>query len=103
MLPLCLVLFIFYNFYYKRDFKRPDVNFIKNIRFVQMSMGQASDGIDLAYEFVDDFMYWRKPEKSLLLMKGAVQVSLVMGAVLWVVPLPYLIVGGLWAMVLSNS
>ena len=37
--PVGLVMFIFYNFYFKRDFKRPQPYYLKNMRFIQMMMG----------------------------------------------------------------
>ena len=37
--PLVIVIFTFYNFYKKKEFKRPEVDYIKNMRFIQMLMG----------------------------------------------------------------
>jgi hypothetical protein len=47
--PMGLVVFIFYNFYLKRQFKRPEVNYIKNMRLIQMIMGQTHEIIAMAY------------------------------------------------------
>jgi hypothetical protein len=32
--PLFMIVFIFYNFYFKREFVRPEVNYVKNMRFI---------------------------------------------------------------------
>lgn len=32
--PVGLVIFIFYNFYFKKQYKRPDTDYIKNVRFI---------------------------------------------------------------------
>ena len=34
LLPIGLVIFIFYNFYFKRSFKRPETDYLKNMRFI---------------------------------------------------------------------
>lgn len=43
----------------KREFKRPEINYIKNMRFIQMSMGEFSLLVSLSYEFIEDFIFWR--------------------------------------------
>lgn len=48
-------------------------------------------------------MFWKKPEKSLLLMKEAVKISLILAIALLLIPIPYLFVLGMWGAVLSNS
>ena len=53
------MVFSFYNFYRKHNFTRPQVDILKNMRFLQMFMGLTSDGVALLYEFIEDFIYWK--------------------------------------------
>ena len=36
-----------------------------------MIMGLISDMVTVSYQFIEDFMYWNKPDKSLMLIKAA--------------------------------
>lgn len=57
--PVGIMVFSFYNFYRKHNFTRPQVDILKNMRFLQMFMGLTSDGVALLYEFIEDFIYWK--------------------------------------------
>jgi len=52
---------MFYNFFKKQTFTRPNPDYIKNMRMVQLIMGQTSDLVKTLYDFMDDFLYWKDP------------------------------------------
>jgi hypothetical protein len=101
--PVVLVIFTFFNFYKKRKFQKPEINYIKNMRFIQMMMGQASDGVTLAYEFIDDFIYWKQPDKSIILIKEALKLPIVIFIGMYYVNIRSLMVLGIWGIALLNS
>ncbi|CDW73311.1 tectonin beta-propeller repeat-containing protein 1 [Stylonychia lemnae] len=103
LLPLALVLFIFYNFYFKKEFKRPTPDYIKNMRFIQMMMGSVSDMVKISYEFTEDFLYWRDPDKSQMLIKEALKLPLGIIIIIYYVPIRQCLIVGLWMATLSNS
>ena len=103
LVPLALIILIFYNFYQKKEFNRPIPNYIKNVRFIQMVMGISSDLVDLTYEYCDDFLYWKDPEKSIYLLKELIKLPLIILFNLQYLPIRYLIAIGLWVAALSNS
>ena len=57
----------------------------------------------MAYEFVEDFMYWKQPDKSIILVKEALKIPLAILFILFYVNLRYLLIIGLWIGTLSNS
>jgi len=101
--PLFLGIFSFYNFYYKREFTRPTHEMFRNIRFLQMFMGLTSDTVTLAYEVIEDLIYWKQPDKAVALLREGVKVPLALGLLMYVASLRYVIVGGIWAVALANS
>jgi hypothetical protein len=101
--PLFLVLFIFFNFYRKRVFQRPKPDLVRNMRFLQLFMGQFSDLVATAYEIIENHLYWQAPDKTLLVLKEAVKLPLVLGLGMYYFPLRYAIVAGLWGASLSFS
>lgn len=68
-----------------------------------MVMGQSSDGIHLLYEFMEDFIYWKTPEKSVILLKEIIKLPLPIMLVIYILPLRYFFVLGIWALALSHS
>jgi hypothetical protein len=101
--PIGLVIFIFYNFYFKKQFKKPEIDYIKNVRFIQMMMGQGSDQIKIAYEFIEDFLFWREPDKAQMLVKELLKLPIPILLGLYYAPFRYFIVLGMWTLALSNS
>lgn len=68
-----------------------------------MSMGQASDGVAAAYDFIEDFIFWKNPDKTLMLMKEAIKLPIVLLFVIYLAPIRLGIIVGLWGVALSNS
>ena len=103
MAPLALVLFMLYNFFKKQTFTRPRPDYIKNMRMVQMIMGQTSDLVKALYDFMDDFLYWKDQQKSVALIKEALKLPIpLMIALLWL-PLRYFLVLAMWAGAAQSS
>ena len=44
--PILVIIFIFYNYYYEREFKRPKNTYIRNIKLVQALMTLTGDLFD---------------------------------------------------------
>ena len=103
MAPFALVLFIFFNFFKKQTFTRPHPDYIKNMRMVQMIMGQTSDLVKALYDFIDDFLYWKDPQKSVTLIKEALKLPLPLMIALFWLPLRYFLVLGMWAGAAQSS
>ena len=61
-----------------------------------MVMGQSSDAITLTYAFIEDFIYWNEPDKTLMLIREAFYLSLVVAVTIFFIPIRYLIVLGMW-------
>jgi hypothetical protein len=68
-----------------------------------MLMGQTSDTITLAHAFIDDFIFWKSPDKTLMLIREAVKLSVASIFGVYFIPIRYLLVAGLWIGTLSNS
>jgi hypothetical protein len=86
-----------YTFFKKETFTRPPPNYIKNMRMVQMIMGQTSDLVKALYDFLDEFMYWKDPQKSVELIKEAIKLPIPLLIAFFWLPLRYILVLGLWA------
>lgn len=75
---------------------------MKNIKLVQALMSLTGDLFDFQYYVIENFFYWKSKEKTLLMLN-----MMLVGAVgmlpLVFIPKRYLIVGGLWGAVASNS
>lgn len=41
-----------------------------------MMMGSISDMVKISYEFTEDFIYWRDPDKSQMLIKEALKLPI---------------------------
>jgi len=98
-----LGIFSFYNFYYKREFTRPKHDMLRNIRFLQMFMGLTSDTVTLAYEFIEDLIYWKQPDKAIFLLREGFKVPIALCLLMYVASLRYVIVAVLWAVALAHS
>jgi len=98
-----VVVWVLYNFYSKRSFTRPETHYIRNMRFIQMLMGLSADSMEQAFQCIDDYFYWRVPEKTVFLLKVLLQSTLGIFLTLYVLPLRHLAVLGLWGGVFSQS
>jgi hypothetical protein len=58
-LPILVILFIFYNYYYEREFKRPKNTYIRNIKLVQALMNLTGDMFEFQYYFIENCLYWK--------------------------------------------
>lgn len=94
--------FIFYNYYYRREFKKPPNTYVRNIKLVQMIMSMTGDTIDFIYYLIENCLFWKSPEKTLMTLNGCLLVFLGMLPIL-VIPLRYLIVVGMWGAMAQNS
>ena len=73
------------------------------MRLIQLMMGQISDGIALLYTFIEDFLFWKQPDKSMILIKEGIKLPIAIWIGLTYMPLRYFLILGLWAGTLSNS
>ena len=103
MAPLVLVIFMFHNFFKKQKFTRPNPNYIKNMRMVQMIMGQTSDLVKALYDFIDEFLYWKDPKKSIVLIKEALKLPIPIIIALFWLPLRHIAVLGIWIAAAQSS
>ncbi len=68
-----------------------------------MIMGQTSDLVKVLYDFLEEFIYWKNPEKSVELMKEALKLPIPLLIGFFWLPLRYLAVFGLWAVAAQHS
>ena len=68
LLPIGVILFIFYNFYYEIEFKRPKETYVKNIKLVQALMSLTGDLFDFQYYIIENFFYWKSKERTLYML-----------------------------------
>ena len=66
-------------------------------------MGLVSDMVKVSYDFVDDFIYWRDPDKAIMLIKEALKLPILILIGLYFMPLRIFIILGIWVATLSNS
>lgn len=66
-------------------------------------MGTISDGVKLAYDFVEDFIYWRDPEKAVILIKEAILLPLPILIGLYFMPIRVFVILAIWAATLFHS
>ena len=104
LLPLLFVIFIFYNFFRKsKPFTRPQADIIKNMRLVQLIMGVTSDATDNMFEFIEEFLYWKNPDKTMNLLKEMLKLPIPIAIGLHFLPLRYFFVAGIWITAAKNS
>ena len=46
LIPLAVIIFIQYNYFYEREFKRPKNTYVRNIKLVQALMSLTGDIFD---------------------------------------------------------
>ena len=64
------------NFIKKKEFVRPPSTHIRNMKLVQAIMKISSENIDDTYKFIEDFLYWKNVNKTLLFLNLLVGASL---------------------------
>jgi hypothetical protein len=100
--PIGMIMFILYNYYYQREFKRPKSTYLSNLKLVQAIMSLTGDIFDLQYYLIENCLYWKNSERTLLTLNTCLVAFLALLPVIFV-PLRYLIVAGMWgAMSLSS-
>ena len=101
--PLALILYMLFNLYRKGTFKRPGgrPDYIKNMRFIQMVMGQSSDMVASTYEFIEDCLFWKQPAKAIKMIKDLIKMPLIILIVLF--KFKYALVLAMWGGALSSS
>lgn len=100
--PIALITFIFYNYYYGREFKRPPNTYIRNIKLVQALMSMTGDLFDFQYYVIEQCLFWKSKEKTLLTLNTLLLAFLATLPIL-LVPLRYIIVVGMWGGMAVNS
>mmetsp|Transcript_35595 Transcript_35595/g.34625 ORF Transcript_35595/g.34625 Transcript_35595/m.34625 type:complete len:85 (-) Transcript_35595:195-449(-) len=73
------------------------------MRFIQMVMGQSADAIDFFYTLIEHFVFWKSPDKTLILVKTLFRFSLLSAIGLYFFAIRYMLVCILWIISLSNS
>lgn len=68
-----------------------------------MIMGLVSDMVKVSYDFVDDFIFWRDPDKAIMLIKEALKLPLLILIGLYFMPIRIFVILGIWVATLANS
>ena len=100
--PIGVIMFIFYNYFYKREFKRPPSTYIRNVKLVQALMSLTGDVFDLQYYVIEQCLYWKSSEKTLLTL-NFMFLGFLATLPLLLIPLRYIVVAGMWGAIASNS
>jgi hypothetical protein len=103
LMPLALAAFIYFNLYRKRKYERPPADILKNMRFIQLAMGDFSDLVHVIYSFLQDYLYWGMPEKTHELLRALIKLPLALFFSLYLLPLRIFLIIGMWAVALSHS
>ena len=99
-----MVIFVFYNFFRKsKPFVRPQADIIKNMRLVQMIMGLTSDATDNMFDYIEEYLFWKNPEKTIELVKEMLKLPIPLAIGLYFLPIRYFFVAGLWITAAKNS
>mmetsp|Transcript_7459 Transcript_7459/g.12609 ORF Transcript_7459/g.12609 Transcript_7459/m.12609 type:complete len:500 (-) Transcript_7459:99-1598(-) len=102
LLPILVILFIFHNYYYEVKFERPKTTYVRNMKLVQAIMTFTGDSIEVQYYVLENFFYWKNKESTLFTLNACLLG--VLGLVpLWLIPLRYFIVLGIWGGVGAQS
>uniref|UniRef100_A0A7S3FWB0 Uncharacterized protein n=1 Tax=Strombidium rassoulzadegani TaxID=1082188 RepID=A0A7S3FWB0_9SPIT len=99
---MLLVVFILSNLGKKGDmgFQRPKNDQLTNMRMVQLMQTQTVTQIEESLWFIEDFLYWRSPERTLFLLTVLLCASLALSLAVFLrelVPLRYYVVIAIWA------
>jgi hypothetical protein len=99
-----MVTFLFYNFFRKaKPLTRPQADIIKNMRLVQLIMGLTSDATDNMFEYIEEYLYWKNPDKTMELVKEMLKLPIPLAFGLYFLPIRYFLVAGLWITAGKNS
>ena len=102
LLPILIILFIFYNYYYEVSFQRPKNSMVRNMRLVQMLMQVTGDSFEVQYYVLDNFFYWKSKEKTLYTLNLCL-LGFFCALPVYIIPLRYVLTLGLWSLVAMNS
>jgi hypothetical protein len=75
----------------------------KNMRFLQMFMGLTSDTVESVYSFLSDFVYWKQPDKAVMLLRECLKIPFALLVFFYILSPRYFIVLGIWAAALLHS
>jgi hypothetical protein len=101
-MPLGVIVWIFYNYYYEVKFKRPSTSYMRNFRMLQTIMQVTGDLFEVVYHVLENFFFWHSKEKTLFTLNILAGASL--GAIpLMFIPFRYIIAAGLWGIVSLSS
>ena len=75
---------------------------MKNMKLLQAIMQYTGDFFEVQYYILENFFYWKSKEKTLLTLNLCL-ISFVALVPLWIIPLRYLVVAGLWLLVSLSS
>ena len=104
--PLGLIGFILNNLRERKKFIRPPNTYVRNVKLVQAIMNLTSDLIDGLYEQIDDFIYWRNTQKTMVMLNALLLTTVAIWIGLLVMPfLPmrHILAVGIWLPLLANS
>lgn len=100
--PIGMILFIFYNYYYEVQFKRPKITVIRNMKLIQAIMSATGDVFEVQYYIIEQCFYWQNKQKTLLML-NILLLSFFLAIPLLFIPLRYFLVLGLWGTVSLSS
>ena len=66
-------------------------------------MGLTSDATDNMFEFIEEFLYWKNPDKTMNLIKEMLKLPIPIAFGLFFLPLRYFLVAGIWITAAKNS
>ena len=66
-------------------------------------MGSTSDLIVLSYDFIEDFIYWKSPERSMQMIKEAIKLPLILLFAMYFLRIRYFLALGLWVIAALSS
>lgn len=100
--PLLGIVFVFYNYYYEVEFKRPRATVIRNMKLIQAVMTGTGDFFEIQYYLIEQCFYWKNKQKTLLMLNILLLTSF-LALPLLIIPLRYFLVLGLWGAVSLSS
>ena len=99
LLPLCLIAFILTNLQDRNKFPRPANTYVRNMKFVQGLINLISDWIELAYDLIQDYFYWRNQYKTMVMLNCLLVAPFGIWAlvlVMPVIPIRHLLAAAVW-------
>jgi len=66
-------------------------------------MGVTSDATDNMFDYIEEYLYWKNPDKTMILIKEMLKLPLPIAFGLYFLPIRYFLVVGLWITAAKNS